>query len=311
MSTTWQIAPLSIANSVRSCVRWLWLPAFCGLMTASSAYAVAPQVKDGGGFFSASAIEKANQKITDIERRFHRDLEIETVQTVPKDKVDQVKTMDASERSKFFEAWARSRARGEAVNGIYILICRQPGHFTVLVGNKTQNRDFTLSDRKKLVDQLGTALGKKEFDSGLLEAVNFVEKAMAENIPEKKSNPAGVLDIPSTKKLLDKTPFGEGNLKHNAPVAVGGGGGGGGMHWIIWAVIIVFVIWIVFRILGGIAHALFGGGGGPPRRHARSNGWSGSCGIRIRPGSGRRGRRRIHERHARRLVRSCRRQLAL
>ena len=75
--------------------RWIWLPLLFGLSLGSSAFAIVPQVKDDGKFFSAEAIEKANRGIGEIERQFHSDLVIETFATVPADKVEQVKGMDA------------------------------------------------------------------------------------------------------------------------------------------------------------------------------------------------------------------------
>src|SRR5580704_4362607 len=277
MSNTVQTRPISGSTLVRGAARWLWLPAALSLWIGSSAFAITPEVKDNASLFSTSAVEKANRQIAEIQRRFHRDLVIETFPTVPKDKVDQVSKMDKTERAKFFEAWALSRAQHEEVNGIYALITKDPHHFTVLVGEKTRLHDFTMKDREHLADVLTASFKKKDFDGGLLEGVAYVEKTMAENKGEKTSNTGGILGIPSAKGLLDQMPLGHATVKHNAPVA----GGGGGMSWVIWLIVIVLGLWFVLAILRGIGRAMFGGGGGGMPR-----GGMGGPGYGAGPGPG-------------------------
>ena len=57
----------------------------------------AADVSDEGHFFSAEAIEKANQSIRDIEKRSSQEIHIETHATVPSDKIDAVAKMDKKE----------------------------------------------------------------------------------------------------------------------------------------------------------------------------------------------------------------------
>jgi uncharacterized protein len=247
--------------------RWIWLPLVLGLSLGSSAFAIVPQVKDDGKFFSAEAVEKANRVIGEIEHQFHRDLVIETFATVPADKVDQVKGMDAKAREEFYHKWALERARSEQLNGVFVLITKEPKHIQAVVGDQTQRKAFTLHDRGRLVEGLTKAFKREAYDTGLLEAVDFVHKTMAENLGKKTSSTENLGTKTSSTHPggIIATPLGHNqninhNLNHNAPLAVGGGGG---MGWLIWIVLIGIGLWIFFGILRGIGRAIGGGGARP------------------------------------------------
>jgi uncharacterized membrane protein YgcG len=141
-----------------------------------------PEVQDGAGFFKPETIAKANDGLAEIGKKHKKDFLIETYATVPADKVAAVKTMDKEARSKFFQEWANSRARRRRVEGIYVLICKEPSHIQVDVGRETQKGAFTLKDRDHLREILIDAFDKKEYDRGLLEAVEYVQKTLDDNM---------------------------------------------------------------------------------------------------------------------------------
>jgi uncharacterized membrane protein YgcG len=161
--------------------RWLGIPLFLALSAASPAWAVVPEVQDGAGFFKPETIAKVNDALADIGKKHKKDLLIETYATVPPDKVAAVKAMDKEARTQFFQDWGNSRARRRRVDGIYVLITKEPGHIQVEVGRETQKAAFTTKDRDRLRDILIEAFQKKEYDRGLLDAVQFVEKTLDEN----------------------------------------------------------------------------------------------------------------------------------
>jgi uncharacterized membrane protein YgcG len=166
-------------------LRWgrlLGFPLFLVLAAGSPALAVVPEVQDGAGFFKPETIAKANDLLAEIGKKHDKDLLIETYATVPADKVEAVKAMDKEARAKFFQEWANSRARRRRVNGVYVLICKEPGHIQVEVGHETQKIAFTTKDRDRLRDLLIDAFQKKEHDRGLIDAVQFVEKTLDENL---------------------------------------------------------------------------------------------------------------------------------
>src|SRR5205809_697577 len=105
------------------------------LLAAPSAQAATPGVKDQAGFFSKEAVTKANGVIHEIQSRFHKEVVVETMLSVPEEDKDEVK--DKAGRDRFFPRWARERAADLKVNGIYIVITKVPGHVQVEVGNET------------------------------------------------------------------------------------------------------------------------------------------------------------------------------
>jgi uncharacterized membrane protein YgcG len=152
------------------------------LAVAAPALAVVPEVQDGAGFFKPETIAKVNDAVAEIGKKHHKDLLIETYATVPADKVEAVKAMDKEARTKFFQEWARSRGIKRQVNGVYVLITKEPGHIQVEVGDRTERAAFTAKDRDHLRDILTEAFKKKEYDSGIVDAAQFVAKTLDENM---------------------------------------------------------------------------------------------------------------------------------
>jgi uncharacterized membrane protein YgcG len=151
------------------------------IVGASQAWAVVPEVQDKGGFFKPETIAKANDVLVDIATKYRKDLLIETYPSVPQEKAAAFKDMDEQARHKFFEEWANSRARRRRVEGIYVLITKEPGHVQIEVGRQTLRAAFTEKDRDRLREIFLDAFKKKEFDRGLLEGVQFVEKTLGQN----------------------------------------------------------------------------------------------------------------------------------
>jgi hypothetical protein len=150
------------------------------LLVAARLWAVAPDIKDEGHFFSEPAIKKANQQIHDIARDFGRDLLIETYTSAPKEQMEKLKSRE--ERSKFFHNWALERMRATVVNGVYVMACKEPPHLQVEI---TANADavFDRSARDKLVQALLTEFKAQRFDAGLEAAVNLVRQQLAASSP--------------------------------------------------------------------------------------------------------------------------------
>jgi uncharacterized membrane protein YgcG len=221
------------------------------LTTSLSASAATPGVKDNAGFFSETAIRKANEGIRDIERRFHKDLVVETFRAPPDAEADKVRKMDKAERERFFNEWALGRARQEEVNGIYILICKDPAHLELEVGNKTRQEAFTLANRDHLRDMLAERFRAHEYDRGLLDAVDYVKDSIEKNEARHGSGRAATPPVAP----------GEGA----PPVGVQPGG----WSWLLWAGLIglgvVLVLAVLFRmILGAFNRRAPGYGPGAP-----------------------------------------------
>jgi len=159
------------------------------LTAATPARAASNGIRDDAHFFSAGAISQAQQTIDQIERKHGKDLLVETLPTVPEEKKAQLEQAGNDQRAKesVFSQWANSRARSQGVNGIYLLITKDPAHLELAVGNKTQQRLFTQSDRNTVRDHLLAAFRQKNFDQGLAEAMQSISQRMDSNAPTSNS----------------------------------------------------------------------------------------------------------------------------
>ena len=125
-----------------SLVRWTLMPAVVlgWLLAGGQAIAAVPEVRDDGHFFKPETLKKANDIIREIHDEFKQDLVIETFQTPPggEEKAKQLKATTGEARERFFKDWLRQRAEAERVGGVYVLICRSPGHVEVGTGPNTE-----------------------------------------------------------------------------------------------------------------------------------------------------------------------------
>jgi uncharacterized membrane protein YgcG len=141
-----------------------------------------PDIQDEGGFFSADAVRKAREGIAELRRQFGKDLVIETFKEIPADRKKDYKPAD---RRRFFDAWAKDRAKTLGVEGVYVLVCREPASLQVEVGQETRKKAFTMEDRNRLAEQLLKSFRERKYDEGLLEAVKLVEARLKANLGEK------------------------------------------------------------------------------------------------------------------------------
>lgn len=194
---------ISIRTVFYSVVRMLWI----GLLFSPLAWGRTAEVRDGAGFFSAETVNKANAVIQEIKERFGKDLLIETVKTVPEGKEQEARNTDPNVRRRFFSEWARERARQARVNGVYVLICRQPGHLEVAVGNKTkQSGEFSAQAQSRLNQLLVDHFRRKDYNGGLIAAVDYVKDTFGEtirstssagNLPRSEAPARGMKEYPS------------------------------------------------------------------------------------------------------------------
>jgi len=144
------------------------------------------EIRDGGGFFSARAIEKANAGVKTIKRKFKKDLVIETYKELPEDlKGDYEKVAkDKEGRSRFFVKWGNARANVVQLNGVFIAIFKTPPHLTIIPDTETEKRTFTNENARKLRDLLVERFSNGKYDSALLEVIAKVHEAMEHSANE-------------------------------------------------------------------------------------------------------------------------------
>src|SRR4051812_19105421 len=100
-----------------------------------------PRVRDDGAFFSPDAISRANDQIKRIKQTYGKDVYVETWPSVPADQRDQLKSMG---NDKFFADALRRRAADEKVDGVIVLISREPSHLHVGMGANTKIEAFSI-----------------------------------------------------------------------------------------------------------------------------------------------------------------------
>jgi len=157
------------------------------LLAAPSARALEPQVRDDAGFFSRQAIDQANDIIKQIKQVHGKDVMVEAFVSLPSDMQAQY---DPANKDQFFENWLTSRAKELGVNGVYVLICKEPSRVQIGIGKETRQRAFTTSDRDQMRDILLKAFRAKQFDEGLIAALSYAQQAFDRNMKMSSAAPA-------------------------------------------------------------------------------------------------------------------------
>jgi hypothetical protein len=159
--------------------RWLrFAAAAVGcLVVAMSVDAVTPEIRDDAKLFSPAAVKKADSIIREIYRQHDRDVLIETFAGVPVADVERFKAMDTSKREGYFLQWAKDRASDRLVNGVYVLICKEPHYLEVGVVEKQPHR-FPPGTRDAIKTILRKELKEGRYDEGLAEALKVIESEL-------------------------------------------------------------------------------------------------------------------------------------
>ena len=187
-------------------------------------------VRDSGDFFSEAAIKEATRKIFEIESQFKKELVVETFADIPEEVQRGVDLTDKPALNKMFEQWTVKEAKQSRVNGIYILISKEPAHLQIVVGNDTQNKAFTAKDREKLAGLMLNKLRTKKNDEALLECVQFVSTTMAGHVQ------------PSTRVKNVAAPSAVSPRAFQTERATSWG-------WIITAIISIGAMWLIVGLL--------------------------------------------------------------
>lgn len=240
--------------------RWLIPVVLAGwLGVADSAWA-SHGVNDDGKFFSADAVERASQKIKDLFRDYQKDLLIDTVPEIPPSLKAQY---DKEGKKAFFLGWSRKRAEDVKVKGIYVFLCRQPGHLEIEVDRLTRERGFPLAERDRLVQKLLPLLKDKKYDEALKEAVDVISSTLQSNLGKSRSATGGRAAPPAPR--APQRPV-QGTPGLGAKSATGGFPLAGLLCLGVAGLVIVWLIFAVVRAFsrrGGYGGG-GGSGGGPP-----------------------------------------------
>jgi uncharacterized membrane protein YgcG len=152
--------------------------------------AAAVRVLDDARFFKPAAIRQADEQIADIHTRYQKDVFVETVATPPADRAPELKTLG---RERFFAAWAEERMLASRVDGVYILICKDPSHVEVII-SQDAGEPFNDRFRESLRRTLVRRFDRRQYDKGLLEGVALVREQLDQALAEpRRSNWLGIV----------------------------------------------------------------------------------------------------------------------
>ncbi len=174
-----------------------------GLIAASclAAVSVRADVRDNAGLFSAPTVKQADETIRNFQRDFRKDLLVETFAGVPESRTNDY----ARNREEFFASMVRERAQATRLDGIYVLIMKEPPphriRIQVGVGEATRQRAFVPANRDGLVRLLQASFRENKYDDGLRSAVAYVESTLRSNL----SGP--VTSVTGTKPVAQGTPL--------------------------------------------------------------------------------------------------------
>lgn len=230
-------APWSARYSfnMNTLTRRFFLPALAAtlLLGTVGARAAAGGIQDDGAFFSEFAKVNATGTINDVASRLHKDIAVQTFATVPEDMKASVLTADKATANRGFSQWAEQLARSKKVNGVFIMLVKQPAHLQVVVGTDTQRQAFTLADRATLVQRMLGQLRQHKNDDALIDAVNFISTTM-------QSHRSGAASPLSSSRAHASQQ--------------------GGTSWLP-TIGIVLLIWLGFSLIRGLFRSMSGGGG--------------------------------------------------
>lgn len=179
----------------------------CLLVTGAAAAIEKPEVRDEEGFFQPETVEKANAIIRTLKQDFGKDLVVETFKSVPEHSVKEVKSMTSRRMARFFQEWAEERASMLGVDGVFILLCKQPPYATVVVSEYLQERGFSEANRSAIARLLPTSWTSRSRDTKFLQAI---EKTRKEMIRALQTKPAPA--VPPTPPWLYTVYFAGGLL---------------------------------------------------------------------------------------------------
>ncbi len=172
-----------------------WWPA---LVAVGMGLAVPARAGDGGlrddaGVFTEDARARAGRKIDALRQDNGKDLLVETLVRLPDEQADEVrKARRPRERKRLFRAIAEERAAAAGVDGVYVLLCKDPADHAVVV--RPEENDFLLPfEERERVDRLFGSIRSSHFardhDATLLEGIALIDGALHANLRARAAAP--------------------------------------------------------------------------------------------------------------------------
>lgn len=152
-----------------------------------SARARAGELRDEGNFFSPDAQQQARQLIDRVRINSGRDVVVHTYASIP---ADMRSGYSETKKVNFFDQWMIRLGR-ETGADVFVLITRDPSH--VQVGSSQAMRNaggFTVADQGETAGRILNRFRQRQFDQGLLEGLEFIDRRLAQTASAGRSGGA-------------------------------------------------------------------------------------------------------------------------
>lgn len=140
-------------------------------------------VQDPAKLFTPGAVRRAEDQIQRLKRDHKKEIFVETLENLPSPEKGGPDQSNKQATSKWVSEFALGRAKAQSVNGVYFLLIKNPGKFQFEIGNKTLQKEFTLSDRDEAIQKIIPLLKENRMDDVLETLVGFVSGKMAQAHP--------------------------------------------------------------------------------------------------------------------------------
>lgn len=203
-----------------------------------------PKIVDQAKLFSDAAVKKAEETIARIQTNHKKSVVIETFAKPPQEKDKEARGENAKARQAFFAKWAQDRAKASKVNGIYVLICKDPAHLRIVVDGQTIKKSFTAKDRDQVSETILAQFKSADFDQGLLLGMEKIEAKFTST----KGAVAGLLAAGATSSSSGTTANDTPSLGDSSS---------------LWNLLIIAgVVLVGFVLMRALFSAMSGGAGG-------------------------------------------------
>lgn len=161
------------------------------LLVAGPGRTAGPEIADQADFFSQRAERQAASLMDELQRKHGVEVRIETFNQPPGGQADRVKSMSARERGQFFQDLLKRLARERRAKGIFLLVSREPSHLRMGVSQELHQRGFTDADRDAAVDAMMSAFREKDYDRGLISALETIRSRAQRGLQVAAAPPLG------------------------------------------------------------------------------------------------------------------------
>lgn len=161
---------------------YLWFVALSAGVWGLQPLTAQAEVRDEAAVFSSAAVRDAEKVIRELRTKFRKDVLVETFAGIPESRREAY----ARDRELFFSDLVRDRARAAKLDGIYILVMKEPPphrfRIQVGVGAATRQKAFVASNRDDLVRIFQSAFREDRFDEGLQRGLAYIETTLGDHL---------------------------------------------------------------------------------------------------------------------------------